>query len=247
MNPILFRYGGFALHYSHVIFMGSFLFCYQLSFTWAKRLGINKDDWDGNLTYYLFGGIIGSRLGYILSHLSEFQGRWRESLTLWHGAFSVWGAILGFLFTAVILNYLNKKASFKGLDILGFVFPLFLGLNELGLFIEGEGWGKVGEGFWVLDNSGVARYPIWLGYFIWYCITAFRLSYRKSQWDGENFLFMSASLALATLLFSGWSLLARSELAFNYIWSILFLLGSLIILFRKEKIKIKKDVQNSQE
>ncbi|MHB1652036.1 MAG: prolipoprotein diacylglyceryl transferase [Desulfitobacteriaceae bacterium] len=240
MNPILFRYGAFALHYSHVIFLGAFLLSYQLSYVRARKLGIVDGDWERALTYYLIGGFLGGRAGYILEHFPLFRGRWLEMLTLWHGAFSLWGAILGFLLASVILRLRHRPQVLKGLDILAFAFPLFLSIAVWGLFTEGEGWGKVGQSFWTIEHGGVLRYPLWLGYSLWYFLTAARLIGRQSRWEGENFLYMSASLALAALLFAPWTVQSSSETALQYTWSIMLLLASLWLLFRREAKKALK-------
>lgn len=222
MNPILFRYGGFALHYSQVIFLAAFGLTYQLSHHRAKKLGITTADWERALTYYVLGAVLSARLGYVLSNLPLFFGRWREALTFWHGAFTVWGAILGLVLAALVLKK-RGQAGIPGLDILALVFPLFLGLAEWGRFTEGEGWGRMGQGLLTWEHSGAARYPVWFFFSLWYLLTALVLAGRKARWAGEHFLIMVASMALAALVLTPLSILPGAEALMQYAWGILFL------------------------
>lgn len=232
MNPILFRYGGFALHYSHVIFLTAFWLAYQTSQHRAKKLGISASDWERALTYYAVGAVLGSRLGYILSNLPLFFGRWREAFSFWHGAFTVWGAILGLWLAAFVLQKLGHEGM-RGLDLIAFAFPLFLGLAEWGLFAEGEGWGRVSQGFLSLEHSGLERYPVWLGFSLWYLVTALILARRQPRWDGQAFVWMVTSLAVASLVFTPFTFLVGLGAMVQYSWGAVF--GGIAILLLKKQ------------
>lgn len=233
MNPILFRYGGFALHYSHVIFLAAFWLAYWFSHYSAEKSNLDTEAWERALTYFLIGAVLFGRLGYVLSNLPLFWGRWRETLTFWHGAFTVWGTIFGFFLAALILEKRGFK-GIQGLDIIAAAFPLFLGIAQWGRFTEGEGWGRLGQGLLTLEHSGSARYPVWLGFFLWYLLTAMILTRRKPHWDGERFLVMSGSMALASLVLTPLSVLVPGQDIIQYAWGILFLLATIVIWIKKK-------------
>lgn len=237
MNPIFFRDGGFALHYSQVIFLGAFLISYLLSRKRARKFGFADPEWERALTYYAVGGFVGGRVGYVLANSAMFQGRWSEVLTLWHGAFTLWGALIGFLAAAQILKRVSRHCAGLGLDVLAPIFPLFLGIAEWGLFTEGEGWGRIGQGFLALEQGGVARYPLWLGYSLWFLLTAVGLTFKSRRRDGESFAYMSASLGLATLVFTPFALLPGSAVV-QYAWgSVALCTGLGFVIFRARRSK----------
>ncbi|KLU59025.1 prolipoprotein diacylglyceryl transferase [Peptococcaceae bacterium CEB3] len=235
MNPILFHYGGFAIHYSEVIFAGSFFLSYFLSFRRARALGFADPEWERALLYYAAAGLLGSRVGYILAHVRMFEGRWAEALTPWPGAFTLWGALLGFLAAAQILRHIQRYDSGRSLDVLAPVFSLFLGLAEWGLFTEGEGWGRAAKGLLALQEGGVARYPLWLGYSLWFLLTAGVLALRPPKREGTSFAYLSASLGLATLAFSPFTLLYGNT-AGRYVWGSLAVCAGLgYVLFQAKR------------
>lgn len=233
MNPILFRYGGFALHYSQVIFIVAFWLAYQRSQRRAKKLGISASDWERALTYYAVGAVLGGRLGYILSNMPLFFGRWHEAFSFWHGAFTVWGAILGFWLAALVLQKFGHE-GIRGLDIIAFAFPLFLGLAEWGRFTEGEGWGRVSQGFLSLEYGSVERYPLWLGFSLWYVVTALIVARRQPRWAGEAFVWMMASLSGAALVFTPFAFLVPLDAMVQYAWGAVFLVAAVLLLKKQE-------------
>lgn len=242
MNPILFRYGAVAIHYSHIIYFIAFLLSYNLTFYKAKKIGIIQADWDLGINAYVIGGILGARIGYIVTHVSYFMDRWREAFTLWHGAFTLWGSILGFILTAMLCAYCRKKPEIwsKGLDILAVAYPVFLSISQLALWTEGEGWGKIGYGFGAMWQGGLSRYPLWGGYLFAYLLVAGLIFNRKSRWSGENFLLMSAGLALINLLFTPWiPFLENLDQTIHIFWVLSFLVAAfLIILWKRYKQRV---------
>ncbi|CAA7601916.1 Prolipoprotein diacylglyceryl transferase [Acididesulfobacillus acetoxydans] len=234
MNPILFHYGGFAVHYSEVIYAGSFIVSYFLSFRRARTLGFTDPEWERALLYYAAAGLLGSRGGYILTHVTMFEGRWAEVLTPWPGAFTLWGALLGFLAAAQILRHIRRDRPGRSLDVLAPIFPLFLGLAEWGLFTEGEGWGRSARGFLALQQGGVARYPLWLGYSLWFLLTAGALAFRTPKREGTSFAYLSASLGLATLAFTPFTLLYGNA-AERCVWGSLAVCAGLGYVFFQAK------------
>ncbi|GAB6174678.1 hypothetical protein JCM15765_41560 [Paradesulfitobacterium aromaticivorans] len=230
MNPIFWRYGSFVIRYSHLIFLGAVLLSYNLSFRKAKSWGIAPEQWEKSLSFFIVGGVLMSRLSYVLTHISYFEGNLRGVVTLWHGAFTVWGATIGFALTAISCRYLcrnqDKEVWKQGLDVISVVFPLFLSIAVWGLWTEGEGWGKAASilGTWL--NSADFRYPLWLIYSVWYLVTSLVLTIRTPRKNGENFYLMALSFAVIHLALTPVTIfIDNSELIVQLIWTILFLIG----------------------
>lgn len=240
MNPVFFHYGGISLRYSQLIFLGSLILVYWISFQIAQRRGISTPDWEKIVPYCIASGLIGARISYVLTNVTDYEGHWREVFSLWHGTLSLWGAILGFMVPWLFFKMRFKTAAGtaeKWLDVMACVFPLFLALAQWALWFEGEGWGKIGSGLGTISYAGSSRYALWLLWFVWYLITAVSLNFHRPKWNGQNFILMVGSLACGHFLFYSVSL--SSEKFSLLIWISFFLL-TVITLLKMKSIIIKE-------
>lgn len=236
MNPIFFRYGGLAIRYSQLIFLLAFILSYQLS-THSKKTGLSDEVREHALFYLLVGGLIGGRLSYFFVNWDSFSGRWTEGLTLWHGAFTLWGSLLGFWLTAKFgqkFVKLPQEIWNWTLNQLAFSFPLFLAVSQWSLWFEGEGWGKLGKGWGVLEQSGLSRYPIWLYFSLGYLAIGLYIFFSKTH--KNPFCRMLTGISFINLTFTPWMFFVDSTTFILHLaWSSIYFIVSLLLIVNSEK------------
>ena len=76
MLPELFKIGPFTLHTYGFMMMLAFATAIFLSVYRAKRVGISPNAICDLAIIVLFTSLIGSRLTYVFTHISEFKGNW---------------------------------------------------------------------------------------------------------------------------------------------------------------------------
>ena len=79
MYPILFRIWKLEIHSYGLLLALSFLIGVYWSMHRGRKRGIKKDDIMDVFLFVVISAIIGSRLMYVLTHLSEFRGRWLDT------------------------------------------------------------------------------------------------------------------------------------------------------------------------
>ena len=129
----------------------------------------------------LFGGWIGSRLIFVLTHSAYYSNHLGESVQLWQGGLSGAGAAFGILSTTAIIAVVKKISFGKLLDDLSPMFPPLAIAIWLGCWQSGCAYGPIvpENAFWGLasqDETGVIlrRFPTQLFaaltllvYFLW--------------------------------------------------------------------------------
>lgn len=150
-----------------------------------KKLDINKIF--AISLYILIFGLIGARLGYMLTVKSlsfmDIFNIWQGGL-IWHGAF------LGGLF-GVYLAIARDKFKLKYLDILGVAIPFGHAIGRIGCYLAGIHLGKLSALPWSIFLEGQLRHPI-SGYeaIAEFALFAIIFSIRKKKFfDGAIFCF----------------------------------------------------------
>jgi len=92
--------------------------------------------------YALIAGVVGSRLFYVIHHLSQFKGDFFSIFAIWKGGLELLGGVL--LAIAVIVIYMrNHKLPIRHyLDILAIGLLLALAFGRMGCFLNGCCFGK---------------------------------------------------------------------------------------------------------
>lgn len=107
----------------------------------ARRRGISDDAVSSIVVWSLIGAIVGARVGYVIAHVSEFDGP-LEWLYVWKGGISLLGGIAG----ATIANAVNIRRFglrfFQVADAIAPALALGIGIGRLGDLIIGDHLGK---------------------------------------------------------------------------------------------------------
>jgi phosphatidylglycerol---prolipoprotein diacylglyceryl transferase len=115
---------------------GSAVFLYE-----SRKRGYSERIANAILVWALIGAVAGSRLGYVFTHLSEFNSL-GDVLALYRGGLSQLGGVVG----AVLLSYLivrrHQLPFWKGLDAAAIPIPLGVVIGRIGDLIIGDHLGK---------------------------------------------------------------------------------------------------------
>jgi phosphatidylglycerol---prolipoprotein diacylglyceryl transferase len=107
----------------------------------APKRGISEDRASTIVVLALIGAIGGSRLGYVFTHLSQFNSV-VDVLKVYNGGLSLLGGILG----AVLLGYLyirrHRIPFLRGMDSAAIGLPLGIVIGRIGDLIIGDHLGK---------------------------------------------------------------------------------------------------------
>lgn len=152
MKPVLFVLpvpwvGPLAIKSYGVMLMLGFLFGLWLALARARKEKVSTNViWDF-WVYALIGGIVGSRLLYVLEFPSQFKGRLLDIFRVWEGGLSFYGGFaLAILATWVMLR-VRKVSGLKLYDIMAIGLALGLAFGKIGCFLNGCCFGKPTDSF----------------------------------------------------------------------------------------------------
>jgi phosphatidylglycerol---prolipoprotein diacylglyceryl transferase len=107
----------------------------------APRRGISEEIANSLVFWALVGTIIGSRLAYVITHLSEFHNL-GDVLAVYRGGLSQLGGVVGAILACVPLVRRKGLALLKGLDAAAIPIPLGVVIGRIGDLIIGDHLGK---------------------------------------------------------------------------------------------------------
>jgi phosphatidylglycerol:prolipoprotein diacylglycerol transferase len=141
MHPILIKFGVFNVYSFGFMLAASFLVGIYISARRAKKFGVDPQYVLDLSVYLILAGVIGSRLLYVVFHLTEYDNI-LDIFALWQGGATLYG---GFLL-AVLVSYIF--AHTKGIDyllitdIMSPALALGIMLTRVGCYMSGCCFGK---------------------------------------------------------------------------------------------------------
>src|SRR5574341_292736 len=140
MSPVIVQIGPFAIRWYGVLLATTILVSLVVAYRYGPRLGVRTQVLDRVAITFGIVAIVGARLGYVISHPSEFH-QLLDVLRIDQGGLISHGAIVaGFL-------YLAWAARREGLsvwtlaDVFGWAIPIGNVFVRIGNFINGELYG----------------------------------------------------------------------------------------------------------
>ncbi len=132
----------------------------------AKRIAANEhidSEKIVDLCFYgLLGGIICSRLFYVLTNLSLFKNNFLSVFKIWEGGLVFYGGFIGALLTAIIYIRRNHMFFWKIADILAIPVAIGHSIGRIGCFFAGCCHGKQCDLPWavVFNNPDTLASPM---------------------------------------------------------------------------------------
>ncbi len=156
MHPVLFRIGGFPVYsYGAMLFVAlvAGVFVAGREFT---RKGLDRAPLYTLVAVIAIAGLVGSRVFFVLGHLSEFSGRWSAVFDINTVGLVYYGGLV-FAFPAALLTVKWLKIpSETAAAAAGLALPLSLGIARIGCFLNGCCGGKPTGLPWAVTFPGTA-------------------------------------------------------------------------------------------
>jgi phosphatidylglycerol:prolipoprotein diacylglycerol transferase len=150
---------------------GAYVFTHE-----ASKRGYPEESYNSILTALLIGTIVGSRLGYVFTHFSEFHNL-VDILKVYQGGLSQLGGVVGAILFGYVVVHRRGLPFLRGLDAAAIPIPLGVIIGRVGDLIIGDHLGKPTS--WLLafryHGGQLSGYTCELGH----CFTG--LSRRLSQ------------------------------------------------------------------
>lgn len=140
MNPVIFEFGPFSLHWYGVFIVGGAVLAAWFSTRYAQRAGEDPDHIWNLLAWTMIAGIIGARLYHVFSSPADGLGwtYYRENplqiINFWSGGFrglGIYGGLVGGVLAIAIYCWRNHLNPLRYLD---FIAPNVLLAQAVGRF-----------------------------------------------------------------------------------------------------------------
>jgi phosphatidylglycerol:prolipoprotein diacylglycerol transferase len=147
MHPTLFELGSLTLHSYGVMLALSFLMGIYLASFRAKKRGVDVQFILDLSVYIILAAVVGSRLAYIIFHLSDYNSI-VDMFALWQGGATLYGGLVLSVAVSLIFS-LKRKISFWQLaDIIAPSIALGIVFTRIGCFLSGCCFGAPTELPW---------------------------------------------------------------------------------------------------
>lgn len=153
--------------YGVMIAIGFLVFLLCTLYHPIRRRFIDETIYQNALFIGLFSGIIGGRVGAVLTDWSAFSDNWIEIFYPWVGGFMVLGSIIGVLLIAPWYLRMHKVPILPILDLASLYAPLMQSIARFGCFFSGCCYGlPLDNVTWYAvrftDPAGSAPLGVWL-------------------------------------------------------------------------------------
>lgn len=168
LDPILVRFGPFAIHYYALAYIASLLIGWRMA-RWLVRLDpvvatpVQVDDF---LSWATLGVVLGGRIGYILFYQPVyFLDHLNRTYAVWDGGMSFHGGFIGVAVAILVYCHKHRIDPWFFADRIAVVAPIGLFLGRMANFINGELWGRPAPDWFPFrmiypqSGSNVPRYP----------------------------------------------------------------------------------------
>jgi phosphatidylglycerol:prolipoprotein diacylglycerol transferase len=139
MHPVLFRIGSLPINTYGLMLAISFVLGLWLAARRGCVIGVKRIDVYDLGVRLMIAAVIGSRIFYIVTHVSMFQGHWLDVIALWKGLYGL--SMLGGVILAVAVGfYTIGKRKLPVWELSDAVIPSFaLGIfvTRIGCFLNG--------------------------------------------------------------------------------------------------------------
>ena len=139
MHPILFRIGSLPVNTYGLALAISFVLGLWLAARRGEAAGVPKNDVYDLGIRLMIAAIVGSRLFYVVTHVSEFQGHWLDVIAIWKGLYGL--SMLGGVILAVAVGFYTiwrkKLPVWELSDAVIPSFALGIFITRIGCFFNG--------------------------------------------------------------------------------------------------------------
>lgn len=136
MHPTLFEFGRFTLHSYGVMLAVSFLLGIYLASHRAKKRGVDVQIVLDLSVYIILSAVVGSRLAYIVFHLSDYNSI-LDMFAIWQGGATLYGGLLLAIFASYLFSVRRNISFWLLADIIAPSIALGMVFTRIGCFLSG--------------------------------------------------------------------------------------------------------------
>ena len=165
IDPILLTLGPLQIRWYGLLYATGWLIAYFLVGREVKKRKIASEEiFQKVFLYALIGGVVGARLGSIISELPYYIQNPVDIIAIWKGGVAFHGGLVGLLLVGLWQLKKLKISFLKVADIVSWPVALALGIGRIGNFINSEFYGTVTNLPWGVVFPDVAgpRHPVQL-------------------------------------------------------------------------------------
>ena len=154
MNPIFFHIGSRPIHWYGVMMAAAFLSCMYI-WSWLAEKDERPRDTGSTIAFWIMlTGILGARVGFILSEPGQFAENPLSMLYIWEGGLIFYGGLIGAALAITVVAKAGKHKLTSYYDLAIAAVPFGHALGRIGCFLNGCCWGSV------TDAACAVSYPL---------------------------------------------------------------------------------------
>lgn len=191
MHRIAFSIYGFNVYWYGLMMVTAYIICMLVIRRTRHYENIDMDTAIDSTIYAIIGGVIGSRLAYVLLNLNYYLKHPLVIVNVREGGLSWHGAMIGALISIYILSRVKKISYGKLIDFISVNSTIALAVGRWGCFLNGCCYGSECNVPWAVEfkDAGIAglRHPTQLYESFMLIISFFILLYwwKRKKFDGE--------------------------------------------------------------
>ncbi len=165
MHRILFHIGNLPVYSYGAMISLAVLVTAILMSREASRQGIDPDYALEAIIAAVIGGLLGSRILYVLLNWEHYRGNWREIFFARFEGLTFYGAFLGGLLVVILWCRWRKIDFYKFVDLAAPYFILGYAFGRVGCFLNGCCYGRVSTVPWAVaipTVDSLPRHPVQL-------------------------------------------------------------------------------------
>jgi phosphatidylglycerol:prolipoprotein diacylglycerol transferase len=139
MHPIALVIGSLTIRWYGVMIAVSIAISITVVYVESRRQGINTDDVLDLAIVAVIGGILGARIGWILTSpdVLWYLAHPLRILAIWEGGLSYFGGILGGVIAAHFMVRRRRMGFWRMADIMAPLLALSFGIGKIGCWLNG--------------------------------------------------------------------------------------------------------------
>jgi phosphatidylglycerol:prolipoprotein diacylglycerol transferase len=139
MHPIALVIGNLTIRWYGVMIAVSIAISITVVYVESRRQGINTDDVLDLAIAAVIGGILGARIGWILTcpDVLWYLAHPLRILAIWEGGLSYFGGILGGVLAAYFMVRRRRMGFWRMADIVAPLLALSFGIGKIGCWLNG--------------------------------------------------------------------------------------------------------------
>ena len=257
VNPVAFSVGSLEVRWYGIIITLGIIFSVLYCSYRAKQEGISYDDLLDMAIFTVIFGVIGARLYYVLTSLSEYDS-FMEMIAIWNGGIAIYGAIIAGAITIFCVCKYKKINWRKAFDMVAPAVMMAQAIGRWGNFFNGEAYGYevTSDSIFYFIRMGLLPniksnfvihyfHPTFLYESIWNLCGFIIINalYKKKKFDGQIVLMYISWYGFGRMFIEGLrtdSLYVGAFRISQVVGFVCFVVGTILLVYKLAKCRREK-------